>query len=381
MFGARNFPASSLPFARRTLMQGAMATMPAAATSPHIPLSLAAARLWPASATTIGDEAGGYADSHLEEAAEEAARRHQRIMLASAAASSVSPKQALREKAFLQFDVGTAAYPHPKRMRTGSEDAFFTSRRTGSFVSSGVADGVASVRMKYGLDPSKFSRALCDGAHSLSNQRLSHYSLEHLPTPVEMFDAAVDHVRANNVKGCATLTVLTLNGYHDEELPFDTRNPTGELNALSLGDSQFIVIHNDVITHKAYFQQHGFGHPYQIGHGEGLQNDPLDEAIRTRLPVQSGDTVVIGSDGLFDNVHDADMLAIAVEAEELQRPASSLAMQLADFAYEKSTDRDADTPYSLAASRHLDHPFSGGNRDDITVIVAKVHDLPNSSLF
>lgn len=117
MFGARNFPASSLPFARRTLMQGAMATMPAAATSPHIPLSLAAARLWPASATTIGDEAGGYADSHLEEAAEEAARRHQRIMLASAAASSVSPKQALREKAFLQFDVGTAAYPHPKRVR------------------------------------------------------------------------------------------------------------------------------------------------------------------------------------------------------------------------------------------------------------------------
>lgn len=363
-------------------MQGAVAAMP----MPNLPVSITgarqrAARLWP----TIDDDSS---DRHVETQAERVAARTiidsaaQRLVLAQHEQPAIlSPKKVLREKAFLQFDVGTAAYPHPNRMRTGSEDAFFTSRRTGSFVSSGVADGVASVRLKYGLDPSKFSRALCDGAHSLSNERLSNYSLEYLPTPTDMFDAAVNHVRSNNVKGCATLTVLTLNGYFDEEVPFDPKKPAGELNALSLGDSQFIVIHNDMIIHKAYFQQHGFGHPYQVGHGEGLQNDSLDEAIRTRLQVYEGDTVIIGSDGLFDNVHDADLLAMALESDSLQRPASRLAMQLADFAYETSTDRNANTPYSLAASKHLDHPFTGGNRDDITVIVAKVHGLPNSSLF
>lgn len=362
-----------------------MAAMPI---QQHIPLSIATARqhaaatLWPPGVGVDDFSDGGHLDSQADRAATARSvidSAMQRLKMAPVIAAA-SRKKALREKAFLQFDVGTAAYPHPKRMRTGSEDAFFTSRRTGSFVSSGVADGVASVRMKYGFDPSKYSRALCDGAHRLSNERLSHYSLDSLPTPDELFGAAVDHARTNNVKGCATLTVLTLNGYYDDESPFDKRNPAGELNALSLGDSQFVVIHNDMLIHKAYFQQHAFGHPYQVGNGEGLQNDPLDEGIRTRLPVYTGDTVIIGSDGLFDNAHDADLLAIALESDSQQQPASALAMQLANFAYGRSTDRNADTPYSLAASKHLDHPFSGGNRDDITVIVAKVQDLPNSSL-
>ena len=52
------------------------------------------------------------------------------------------------------------------------------------------------------------------------------------------------------------------------------------------------------IIHESKSHQHSFNFPYQIGtHGD----DPSC-AVFEKLKVQKGDIVVMGTDGLFDNV-------------------------------------------------------------------------------
>ena len=95
--------------------------------------------------------------------------------------------------------------------------------------------------------------------------------------------------------------------------------------------------------------------------------------------VQQGDVVVVGSDGLFDNVTDCG-IAECVRGIALQRspggpqPGAALAQtmthELARRAFEASVDRHSLTPYSRDATEYFDMVYSGGKKDDITVVVA-----------
>lgn len=89
--------------------------------------------------------------------------------------------------------------------------------------------------------------------------------------------------------------------------------------------------------------------------------------------VLPGDIVVLGSDGLFDNVSDGEVVTIA---EQLLREScctpSELARCLLHNAYHNSLDRTKVTPYSMAATEVFDMVYSGGKKDDISVVVAKV---------
>jgi serine/threonine protein phosphatase PrpC len=75
---------------------------------------------------------------------------------------------------------------------------------------------------------------------------------------------------------------------------------------------------------------------------------------------QPDDTVILGSDGLFDNFFPEQIV------EELQRdPAASVqqvAERLAAIAFQNSFSEEKATPWGA----------SGGKEDDITVIVARV---------
>jgi len=52
--------------------------------------------------------------------------------------------------------------------------------------------------------------------------------------------------------------------------------------------------------------------------------------------------------------------------------APALARRLAGLAFKASLDREGESPYSLGASEAFDMVYSGGKRDDITVLVALV---------
>ena len=128
-----------------------------------------------------------------------------------------------------------------------------------------------------------------------------------------------------------------------------------------------------VLKFRSPQQEHEFGRPFQLGHL--AEADPPSSAMRTELPLSHGDLVVLGSDGLWDNVSDEGVLSIAAESESLGEPAAAMARRLAAAAFEGSVDRRRGTPYSAAATEAFGMDYSGGKKDDITVLVARVHEV------
>lgn len=128
-----------------------------------------------------------------------------------------------------------------------------------------------------------------------------------------------------------------------------------------------------VLKFRSPQQEHEFGCPYQLGHLP--EADSPSTAMRTELPLGHGDLVVLGSDGLWDNVSDEGVLSIAAESESRGEPAAAMARRLAAAAFEGSVDRKRGTPYSAAATEAFGMVYSGGKKDDITVLVARVHEV------
>ena len=109
-------------------------------------------------------------------------------------------------------------------------------------------------------------------------------------------------------------------------------------------------------------------------------SDRPDCAVEVKIDVADGDVIVVGTDGLFDNLfaHKVekilrrDLLAkkglgLVDDEMELQ----NLANFIANSALYNSFKRIGESPFSEAAQR-AGKFHSGGKIDDITVIVAKI---------
>ncbi|KAK3241468.1 hypothetical protein CYMTET_48769 [Cymbomonas tetramitiformis] len=103
------------------------------------------------------------------------------------------------------------------------------------------------------------------------------------------------------------------------------------------------------------------------------------------VPVKSGDVVVLGTDGLFDNVFDRDLVDVTRNA--LSKPAEEktgspkenaafaakrIAEELAELAHTYSSDPWRPSPFSKAAAE-AGYVYRGGKADDITVLVSVIH--------
>ncbi|GFH29910.1 protein phosphatase, partial [Haematococcus lacustris] len=107
------------------------------------------------------------------------------------------------------------------------------------------------------------------------------------------------------------------------------------------------------------------------------------------IPLSVGDVVVAGSDGLWDNAFESEIISNApVDSEDVQRAADSIAV----LARQHASDDDFPSPYTREAlSQGIDLPWweklvgasfksgrlqlkqlTGGKMDDITVLVALV---------
>jgi protein phosphatase PTC7 len=105
-----------------------------------------------------------------------------------------------------------------------------------------------------------------------------------------------------------------------------------------------------------------------LGHHDAA--DTPEDAMLTTMPIYPGDVLVLGSDGLFDNLADEDVVA-KVEAGMLQgQSPSAIAQALTFAAFDASMNKYSTTPYSLAASAAFEMVYTGGKVDDITCLVA-----------
>ena len=139
---------------------------------------------------------------------------------------------------------------------------------------------------------------------------------------------------------------------------------------------------------RTFQQEHSFGCPFQLGHHD-LSSQPAD-AWTSTVHLAEGDVIVVGTDGLFDNVPDGDIIQVADEAvakfaakakpgesklklaQRMKAASSEAARELVTKAFHHSMDKKYASPYAIAAQEEFDMIFSGGKKDDCSVVVAVV---------
>jgi len=305
----------------------------------------------------------------------------------------------------VRFQTGAACFPHPHKVEKGQrglvnknhghagEDAFFVTH--GAI---GIADGVFGW---HDTEASMYSRALIDKVREFSEQKEKESS-NPLFAEIDPFESLIyshQHLSQNKIKGSSTALVMALSQQKDslgKYLPI--------LRSANLGDGSFLIIRYNPTTkspdifYRSPQQDKSVNNPYSLGHHR--ESDTPHDAMQASIPLQEGDIVVAGTDGLFDNLHDeeiSDLLhqilypSASSSAASLSSSASSsassssssdssssnrcpstVATKIAKTAFARSMSRSATTPYSLAISNECNGLTRGGKLDDITVLVAFV---------
>ncbi|KAA3489489.1 putative protein phosphatase 2C 26 isoform X2 [Gossypium australe] len=251
----------------------------------------------------------------------------------------------------VSFCIGTHLIPHPNKVERGGEDAFFVSNFKGGVIA--VADGVSGWA-EQNVDPSLFSKELMANTSSLVGDLEVNYDPQILIRKAHA---------ATCSKGSATAIVAMLE-----------RN--GTMKVASVGDCGLRVIRKGQIIFSTTPQEHYFDCPYQLS--SELVGQTYLDAVVSSVELVEGDTIVMGSDGLFDNVFDGEIVSTLAAHSDVVEAAKALA----NLASNHSLDSRFDSPYTIEArSKGLDVPFwkkilgmklTGGKLDDITVIVGQV---------
>jgi len=278
---------------------------------------------------------------------------------------------------------GASVRPHPAKVAKGGEDAHFVCEE-GLVI--GVADGVGGWNDE-NIDPAAYSRGLMANALCVvREQRLAGGGQAVDPGAV-LTEA---HARTKE-KGSCTALLLTLS---------ERAGGGAALVASNLGDSGLRVVREGEVVLRSETQEHRFNCPFQLACPDFVPRTDLPSAAqRIEYSLEAGDVVVLGTDGLFDNLFDEDIGRIVAEERErlwedvgllarlARDPAAEVdlaprvAMTLAVEAATLSQDRRYMSPFALARaeakkdsllSMFPDTNYVGGKPDDVTCVVGVV---------
>ncbi|CAN6238738.1 unnamed protein product [Urochloa humidicola] len=241
------------------------------------------------------------------------------------------------------------------------EDAFFCHPGAGVLA---VADGVGGYR-KRGVDAGAFARALIANAFAAARRAFAESEPGGAPVvvcPYALLRGAHEAAARSLAPGASTAAVVSLDV------------DGGTLRWACVGDSGFAVLRGGRIVHRSIPQQHRFNCPYQLSDAAD-GGDRVADADVGGVPVAGGDVVVVGTDGLFDNVFDVELERLVREGTEMGMSPQSMADSIAATAREVSLGWLAHSPSTCSTeSWRKDEEgverFYGGKVDDITVIVA-----------
>lgn len=244
----------------------------------------------------------------------------------------------------MQLDMSAYVLPHPAKVRWGGEDAVFCKGRT-----FGVFDGVSGAEKLdgiplYSVTLAQEMKQMVDASDVLTSKELT----KQLTIAAEYAD--------RSATGASTAVVASL-------------SEKGELQILNVGDSTCMVLRGDKVVSKTKEIVHYFDCPYQLS--EDSPDRPKD-GTKLKFQCQSGDIIVMGSDGVFDNLDD-DFLLSEVSKFGTQR-AAVLARKVVEASRRVSLNDQADTPYAKLAKRNGDPDYQdgvGGKVDDVSCIIVK----------
>ncbi|KAI8367984.1 phosphatase 2C-like domain-containing protein [Choanephora cucurbitarum] len=258
------------------------------------------------------------------------------------------------------------------------EDAYF--RRSDAI---GVADGIGGWSNTAGSDSALYSTQLMhyanlemDRFEDIEDPLFFDYNDAN---PVEIlqrsYDKSLVAAKKNNILGSTTACLAVLR--HDE------------LRVANIGDCGISIIRNNHYIFRSEEQQHAFNFPYQLG----IQSrDQPSHAQSFTIKVQKNDIVIMGTDGLYDNLFDRDILDLVrahVDAHTIPG-APGRPPRISNLQPQTLSDILGNTAKEISESKHrVDTPFQrrameegflmeGGKPDDISVIVAVVKDCEDS---
>ncbi|KAL5218320.1 hypothetical protein ABZP36_019004 [Zizania latifolia] len=252
-----------------------------------------------------------------------------------------SDKNKLRDRS-LKFVSGSCYLPHPDKEETGGEDAHFIWDEQAI----GIADGVGGWA-GYGVDAGQYARDLM--SHAVT-------AIQEEPKDSINLSRVLEKAHRNTtVKGSSTACIIAL--------------ADQGIQAINLGDSGFILIRDGCTLFRSPIQQHDFNFTYQLESGNC--SDLPSAAQVFKVPVASGDVIVAGTDGLFDNLYNNDITAVVVHAIRAGLDSQVTAQKIAALARQRAQDKNRQTPFSSAA-QDAGYRYYGGKLDDITVVVSYI---------
>lgn len=241
-----------------------------------------------------------------------------------------------------------------------------------------VADGVGGWN-NVGIDPSVYSRRLCDLiSKNFSELQMSSPQSDISASNIIQFNEdfvknlIIKSVNENPEKGSSTVCVLYMDHFNNT------------VYSGYLGDSCYLIarprgIGDFEIIFKSKEQTHGFNIPFQVG----SEGDDPKLAITYKHNVNKDDIVILATDGLWDNV---EVENIVQELNMFSNKMNSITINTIDFAKllsEKAEELSYKIDYfSPFARRALEYnknykKLRGGKPDDITVIVAQISEHVN----
>lgn len=197
-----------------------------------------------------------------------------------------------------------------KRLRPQSgHDAFFASRvgDTGA-LALGVTDGVGGW-VESNVDPADFSHAFCDYMAA----RAYYHGTEAGPLSARqlMDDGYKDVLHDGAIQAGGSTACVGIAA------------PDGTLDLANLGDSGYLLLRLNGVHAYSRAQTHDFNTPFQLSAippsllarmatfgGRGFCDLPRDADV-SHTALQHGDVLLLATDGLWDNLFNQDVLAIA----------------------------------------------------------------------
>lgn len=143
------------------------------------------------------------------------------------------------------------------------------------------------------------------------------------------------------------------------------------LETFLFGDSGYCIVREGRMIFRSTEQQKYFNAPYQIGVVNGVPGDPISWGKSDKHSLLPGDVVVMGTDGVFDNLADRDIVGTIASLSDAKgdpkRLASLVAKEIAIASKRVGEDPNAISPFSKHAMAS-GHYYVGGKNDDTTVI-------------
>ncbi|KAJ7561706.1 hypothetical protein O6H91_03G038200 [Diphasiastrum complanatum] len=260
---------------------------------------------------------------------------------------------------------GDSKHAFGKEVATGGEDAFFI--EGSSWV--GIADGVGAWTFS-GIDSGHYARELMWNCAEIARGYLGK------PNPKAVLEKAFRKTKAT---GSSTTLIAALYKQILRERDLVKTRQEGLLKqvqaysfnktlfAVNVGDSGFLLIRSKEVVAKSIPMQHAFNFPYQIG----LQSDHPSVGEPYELPVSEGDVLVLGTDGLFDNLFENEIVKIVIANLQSGGGPELAAKMLVQSAQILAARQEGRTPFAEAAAAARIN-YLGGKLDDVTAIVSYV---------